>query len=693
MRQFRLFIRKGLAVITCFFCFLQAHGQTAKIDSIDRLIRSAPTDTGRINLMIARMSLLSDLNLDSAALFGNAVIRTAAAYRYKRGEAKARQVLATIYCYAGEFEQARRQLVVAEAQSKALKDADNLGRIYNGGYGVMYGMQSKYDSARIYFDKSIPLFEGTGNKQQLANVYQNIAIGYQQTSDLKTALSYLQKSLHLLEEIKDAGGQSTVLINVGNTYQSSGDTLRSEQSFLKAIDLAKSAGLQREEMYAYSNLSTLYMDMKNAFPAYDAAMIAAKLAKGMGDRGMQSANLAKAAAGLAGQQNFQQAEGFARQAIALADASQQAYIINQTYGTLGAILNMQGKYGAAIPYLEKGIGAIESSDLYSIAFADNYKDLALCYEKTGQYEKALRAHKKGREIADSASNKENVRKITELSLNYEFDKAQQAVQLQQQQNEAAAKARQQALTAALLFTLLLVAVTFLAFRSKQRDNKIINREKRRSDDLLLNILPQEVAEELKNKGYSEAKGFDEATVLFADIKEFTKMGERLSPKELVTELDYYFRMFDEIIALFGIEKIKTIGDAYLCAGGLPVPNDTHAFDVAQAALRIQQQLLQVQQERKAAGHHFFEFRIGIHTGPVVAGIVGIKKFAYDIWGDTVNTAARMEQSSEPGKINISGETYAHIKHAFHCTYRGKMPAKHKLDQDMYFVDGAKQDQS
>jgi class 3 adenylate cyclase len=210
-------------------------------------------------------------------------------------------------------------------------------------------------------------------------------------------------------------------------------------------------------------------------------------------------------------------------------------------------------------------------------------------------------------------------------------------------------------------------------------------EKKKSDDLLLNILPSEVADELKEKGSAAAKHFDEVTVLFTDFKNFTNVSERLSAQELVNEINFCYSEFDKIISAHGIEKIKTIGDAYMCAGGLPVPNKTNAEDILKAAMEILDFMLKEQEKRKAIGKSFFEIRIGIHTGPVVAGIVGIKKFAYDIWGDTVNIASRMESSGEAGKVNISGSTYELVKSKFKCIHRGKIQAKNKGEIDMYFV--------
>ena len=206
-------------------------------------------------------------------------------------------------------------------------------------------------------------------------------------------------------------------------------------------------------------------------------------------------------------------------------------------------------------------------------------------------------------------------------------------------------------------------------------------EKKKSDDLLLNILPEEVATELKESGSSEAKNYSEVSVLFTDFVNFTGISENLSPKELVNELHICFKGIDEIIEKNRMEKIKTIGDAYLAVCGLPNRCDTHAINCVHAGFQI----LEFMKKRKEEGG-LFEIRIGINSGPVVAGIVGIKKFAYDIWGDTVNTASRLQQNGAPGKINVSGSSYELINSTYPCTYRGKLAAKNKGSIDMYFVD-------
>jgi class 3 adenylate cyclase len=221
----------------------------------------------------------------------------------------------------------------------------------------------------------------------------------------------------------------------------------------------------------------------------------------------------------------------------------------------------------------------------------------------------------------------------------------------------------------------------------QEKNQLITKEKERSDKLLLNILPEEVAIELKDKGFANAQHFENVTVLFTDFQGFTKMSSALSPQELVAEINEYFSEFDKIVERNNVEKIKTIGDAYMAVGGLPAVNNTHANDVMNAAFEIQEFMNQKAAEKGATNLLYFKCRIGVHSGPVVAGIVGLKKFQYDVWGDTVNTASRFESNGETNRINTSTVTKNLLgNELYDFEYRGKIDAKGKGEMEMYFVN-------
>jgi len=216
--------------------------------------------------------------------------------------------------------------------------------------------------------------------------------------------------------------------------------------------------------------------------------------------------------------------------------------------------------------------------------------------------------------------------------------------------------------------------------------KILEEEKALSDRLLKNILPDSIAEELKKKNKVEPVSIALATVLFTDFKGFTGLSTSISPSDLIVELDECFSLFDSIIEKWGVEKIKTIGDSYMCAGGVPDTNNTHLFDVALVALSMREEFGSLKKHKENQNIPFWDIRIGFHTGPLVAGVIGHKKFSYDIWGDTVNTASRMESSGEAGKINVSSDVFLKLQYLFLFTGRGSLQIKGKGDLNVYFLE-------
>jgi adenylate cyclase len=219
----------------------------------------------------------------------------------------------------------------------------------------------------------------------------------------------------------------------------------------------------------------------------------------------------------------------------------------------------------------------------------------------------------------------------------------------------------------------------------QRTRQELQAQKEESERLLHNIFPVAVSQELKDNNRVTARFYDSATILFADFQDFTKLAESLEPRELIGQLDDYFSAIDEIAERHHLEMLKTIGDAYMCIGGLPEPNRSHPVDTCLAAIEIQQLIARKNSTRKKLRLPAWELRVGLHTGPVIAGVVGRRKFIYDVWGDAVNVAARMEAAGAAGKINVSEAVYQRTKDLFDFEPRGSLEAKNKGPLDMFFL--------
>jgi adenylate cyclase len=298
------------------------------------------------------------------------------------------------------------------------------------------------------------------------------------------------------------------------------------------------------------------------------------------------------------------------------------------------------------------------------------------------------------------SPKETDGKLTELQQREIEAKWQKEIISKQKELNQLKDVENDRLVIGIIGSLLVFAVSVVALIGRQMANKklekqnteiakqkaIIEEERRKAENLLLNILPKEIADELKEKGYAMPRSYELVTVLFTDFKGFTQIAEKFTPQQTVEKLNFFFQKFDEIAKKYNLEKIKTLGDGYMCAGGVPNENSTNPIDTVRAALEMQKFTNSWNVDRKKMGEAVFELRLGINTGALVAGVIGTNKFAYDIWGDTVNLASRMESSGEIGKVNISGATYEWVKHQFECTYRGKVAAKNKGEVDMYFVE-------
>ncbi len=532
--------------------------------------------------------------------------------------------------------------------------------------GANYCIKADYPAALDQWLKALKINEELGNKKKIAATLKNIARVFVMQQNMDHALEYYFKALAISKEAKDTVEIPYILGGIGSAYLEKKNYPKAMEYYSEALEANKQLGNKDNIADNTGNISLVLMaqkDYKHSLPFFFTAL---KMHQDLENKSNTVITLGNI--------------GYCYLAIAKDTAGK---ITADSLVPAGRVAVLQ----KAIEYLGKCIAlSKETGDLDQLQ--EHSKDLSEAEELQGNYKAALDYYKTYSIVKDSVYNTDNNIKITNLE-------TRRAVELKDKQIEidrlaVAKKDREHWLYIAGIGAL--VVIMFISFRNNrrqmatnsllQKEKKLLAAEKQKSEDLLLNILPAEVAEELKEKGAAHAQQYDNVTVLFTDFVNFTATAEKMTAQQLVSELDTCFKAFDNITGKYGIEKIKTVGDAYLAVGGLPLASNSHAADVVAAAIEIRNYMLM---RRQQVGNATFDVRIGIHSGSVVAGIVGVKKFAYDIWGDTVNTAARMEQNCAAGRINVSATTYELVKDRFNFEYRGEIDAKGKGMMKMYYI--------
>ncbi len=500
--------------------------------------------------------------------------------------------------------------------------------------GNAYQFVGNLEEALVFYFKSAEI----ANKENLimaeGSAYGAVADIYAVTDNHKNAMLYYNKAIAILRSTDDYIALASFILNAG-------DALLTNKKYDSALVYFKESGALFEQVdYAVGK-------------AYN-----------LGNIGMVYANTGK---NILAEQNI-------NEAVAILEASQDYYPISVYLMAMADIYVEKEEHQTAIDYAHRSLSLAEQYELRE-QLVDANKKLAELYELIGDLTASYRHYKDHIKHRDSLLNIEKVQQLADQRTNFEVSQKQVEVELLE------TKTRNQLIILGFVGLSLLASLWFY---------RTISREKKKSEKLLLNILPEDTAKELKLNGKVKAQKYESVTVFFSDFKGFTRYSEKLSPEALVETVDHYFSKFDAIMEKYGLEKIKTIGDAYMCAGGLHDSETDHAQRMVRAAFEI---AAFVEETKKdiSASDLTFDIRIGINTGPLVAGVVGTKKFAYDIWGDTVNVASRMESMSEPGKINISHSTYELIKEEVECEYRGEIEAKNRGKIKMYFVKGAKKE--
>ena len=541
------------------------------------------------------------------------------------------------------------------------------------------------DSAISYYNEGLRLSREMGNDTFAAKCLYRLGILNFNAGDYETAIGSLYPALNTFELTGDSSRTIRCLQYLCMAYNEQGMYDKATDFAKQSLDISRAIGDKRYIATGMANLGSIYYAQSDYDKALDYFQQGLTLMEELNNlQGIADA-VNNVALIYEEKKDLGKALEFHQRSLALAKEIGDSRYIAASYHNIGLVYQSMRKYPVAIAYLDSCITlAREGDDKFFLK--ESYKVLSELYSNIGKFDLAYQTHVMFSALNDTLMNEENKRQFAEMNTKYETAKKDNQISLLHKDSQIQeVKMRKQKIVRNSFMGGFAVVLLFAGVFFYQRNK--IKKGKQRSDELLLNILPEEVADELKEKGSTDAKQFDAVTVMFTDIKDFTRMSEALSPTALVHEIHTFFTTFDEIISKHNIEKIKTIGDAYMCAGGLPVVNTTHASDVVKAAMEIRDFIRQRNDHPDSSEYHpGFEIRIGIHTGPVVAGVVGTRKFAYDIWGDTVNIAARMESSGEAGKINISSSTYEVVKDQFTCSYRGKIQAKHKGEIDMYFVE-------
>ncbi len=586
---------------------------------------------------------------------------------------KAYYLLVGFFCFIGTI----------SAQNQKL--ADSLKRIYQSG-----------------------LLKDSSQLELLRN------LSFNEVNDLHLSLKYAEELIDLSNKYQNNIYLYRGYLQKGNKNRLLGNLDEALDSYFKAAETAKLANFSSGEGSAYGAIADIYSvseNHKNAIEYYEKSISTLRQA---GDEIPLASAISNAGDELVNQKEYDAALNYFNESGALFEKANYAIGKAYTLGNIGMVYAHKGNNALAEKNLSASIRILEKLEdyypicVYLIYMSDIYRDqgntkkamdyatrslklaekynlkeqisdasnkLSELYFKSGNTSQSLIFYKQYIAYKDSVNDIRTVRQMADLRTDFEVSQKQTEVDLLHKE-----KQNQRTILTSLFIILVLVTTLlgtlFWYFRN-------IAKEKKRSENLLLNILPEQTAKELKLNGKVEATKFDFVTVLFTDFVEFSKLAEQIQPEQLVKSLDYYFRKFDQITTAYGLEKIKTIGDSYMCAGGLPTPNKSHAKDVIRAAMEI---IAFINEEfKKENDIQKFDVRIGINSGPVVAGIVGIKKWQYDIWGDTVNIASRLESKSIPGKINISETTYFEIKDEFKCEYRGEFEVKNRGHIKMYFL--------
>lgn len=630
-----------------FWLFSFAPGAISQ--KIDPLAKATLKDTATVNkiLQVSR----EKFGVDPSQAMNLAVQARDLSQRigYRKGEATALKNMGTAYYLLSNPTEAlttwQEALRIFEEMKDAIGVADLLGNI-----GIFYYNRGDNVKALDYYLRSLKIAESIGYKKGMMSALNNTGgVYYYKTTTSEKALKYYLMALPLCEDLGDKNSLGVISVNVGNIYLKQGDLTRAYQYFNNALKAYEdnTANLPM----AYNALGLLHFK------------------KGETKLSLDNYN----------------------KALQIGRSTNNKYNVVRSLTGLAKLYMQQQDYRTAIRYYREA--EMQATEIQAtLEFEDIYEDLAKAYSSQGDFKNAFHYQSLFGKVKDTLYNIASDNKIAALQFDFELEKKQSQINLLTKDKALKdAELRQQRLAknafmAGLVLIFIIAFIIYRNYRAKVKINRILDHQKEQIEQLLLNILPVEVAKELQEHGQATPRNYESVSVLFTDFKGFTSIADKMTPAALVEELNTCFMAFDDIIVRHNLEKIKTIGDSYMCAGGIPTPDDQHVCNMVKASLEIQEYIRKNNERRLELGLVPWEARVGVHVGPVVAGVVGKKKYAYDIWGSTVNIASRMESNGAPGRVNISSAVYEKVKDQYACTYRGKIYAKNVGEVDMYFIE-------
>lgn len=638
-----------VAVFTFLFMSLAVLSQNKQIDSLKAIVATGTKDTTMVStLNVLCLELMGEGNFSESFGYAKQASELATELDYKKGKALAQKNMGNAQYYQGNYMEVLDYWTLSLETFESIQDTLGIATVVNN-LGAIYYQQGSHPKALDYYLRSLSVSEKINDPFNIAKALVNIGGLYAEMKDYDKALEFFNKIEEYRTTLNNPVINNQYLVGVGEVYLKLGnyeDAIRYYQEALESAQIIARA------------------DILNKLGEVE-------LKKGDNEKAI----------------------------VYLTEAYQTAKNNNQQLIEVQALIGLgmmykETNYTESIKFFKEAEGiavGMEAND----ELRDIYEGMSHAYEVKGDYANAFKYETLHGAQKDLLFNLAADDKIRGLQFDFDLQKKEDEIDLLEKESEIQelTEKRQKNViwvTGIFLFLLALLALSlFRRYKFTRETNLIIQKEKDRSESLLLNILPEETAQELKEFGKVKAKRFDSVTVLFTDFVGFTAYAQNLEPEELVSSVDYYFSKFDEIMEKYDVEKIKTIGDAYMCVSGLPEPGENDVLRAVQAAFEIVE-FIEESKKTKMNDLTRFDVRIGINTGPIVAGVVGTKKFAYDIWGDAVNVASRMETTSEAGRINISESTYELIKDYYICEYRGEIDVKNKGMMKMFFVTDKKE---